>query len=186
MFLLMALMAVLTVSAQYNDIYEQDQPVAKVDKADKAKKKVLQARVDSLGHEMSLKALSDGYWVLQADQLSVTQSAYIESGLDGSVNFIYQNADECVIQTSLNNGLPGLNGMGGVTLRGKVSNHSLKVDEKGNAYYSFHVVSEDVNADVTVTLYAGSERAFAMVDPVFGFERFSFSGCLSPYVAPDR
>ena len=132
--ILALLMAALAVQAQVtDDIYATKQgddvqlsviTPAKPDKTtkqdQKAREKRLKERVDSLGHAKAAMALERGYWVLLADRINVGYTGYTAAGLNGNSNFIFQQAEEGMVQTAFNMSNPGPNGMGGMTLQGNV------------------------------------------------------------------
>ncbi len=196
--ILALLMAALAVQAQVtDDIYATKQgddvqlsviTPAKPDKTtkqdQKAREKRLKERVDSLGHAKAAAALERGYWVLLADRINVGYTGYTAAGLNGNSNFIFQQAGEGMIQTAFNQASPGLNGMGGMTLQGNVSGVKMSVDKKGNIHYAYSIFSQDISAQVDITVYAGTDYAQAIVEPTFSGPRITVSGRLVPYIRP--
>lgn len=150
----------------------------------KAREKRLKERVDSLGHAKAGAALERGYWVILADRINVGYTGYTASGLNGNSNFIFQQAGEGMVQTAFNQASPGLNGMGGMSLRGNVSGVKMDVDKKGNIRYTYSMTGKDISAQVDITVYAGTDYAQAIVDPTFGGPRITINGRLLPYIRP--
>lgn len=155
-------------------------------KAQKEHQKKMKQRVDSLGHAKAATALERGYWVVVADRINVGYTGYTVSGLNGNTNFVFQQAQEGMVQFAFNDGRPSMNGLGGMTLEGKVNDVQMRTDKKGNIIYSYYIKSTDINAKVTVTVYAGSDYAEALVQPIFSGPRMSLYGRLVPYIRPRK
>lgn len=184
----MAMMCAICTTAQVaDDIYATKQQVtnenAEFVKAEKAQKTKMQ-RVDSLGHLISAAALESGYWVLMADRVTVGNTGCTIPALDGNSNFLFQQDRSGMVQMALNNGWEGFNGMGGMTLEGRVQNVDLRTDKKGNISYRFSLIGDDVNALVDVTIYSGSDYAQAIVTPALSGPRITLNGRLLPYRHP--
>ena len=160
------------------------QPDKATKEEQKAREKQLKQRVDSLGHAKAAMALERGYWVLVADRINVGYTAYTASGLDGNSNFVFQQAQEGLVQFAFNHSNPGTNGMGGMTMKGRVGNVEMRTDKKGNIRYTYSLVGEDINAQVDITVYAGGDYAQAIVEPAFSGPRLTFNGRLVPYIRP--
>ena len=153
-------------------------------KSQKEHQKQMKQRVDSLGHAKAAMALERGYWVIVADRINVGRMGYTVSGLNSNTNFVFQQAQEGMVQFAFNDGRPSMNGLGGMTLEGKVSDVKMRTDKKGNITYSYTILSADINAQVIVTVYAGSDYAEALVLPAFSGPRMTLSGRLVPYIRP--
>ena len=153
-------------------------------KAQKEHQKQMKQRVDSLGHAKAAAALERGYWVIVADRINVGYTGYTVSGLNGNTNFVFQQAQEGMVQFAFNDGRPSMNGLGGMTLEGKINGVKMRTDKKGNIIYSYSIMSTDINAQVTVTVFAGTDYAEALVQPTFSGPRMTLSGRLVPYIRP--
>lgn len=154
--------------------------------AQKEHKKLMKQRVDSLGHAKAAAALERGYWVIVADRINVGYTGYTVSGLNGNTNFVFQQAQEGMVQFAFNHGGPSINGLGGMTLEGKISGVKMRTDKKGNIIYSYSIMSTDINAQVTITVFAGTDYAEALVQPTFSGPRMTLSGRLVPYIRPRK
>ena len=154
--------------------------------AQKEHKKLMKQRVDSLGHAKAAAALERGYWVIVADRINVGYTGYTVSGLNGNTNFVFQQAQEGMVQFAFNDGRPSINGLGGMTLEGKISDVKMRTDKKGNIIYSYSIRSSDIHAQITVTVYAGTDYAEALVQPTFSGPRISLHGRLVPYIRPRK
>ena len=194
--LVIAMLGVMLAQAQVaDDIYGDNVDLtivtpAKQDKdtkkAEKEHKKLMKQRVDSLGHAKAAAALERGYWVIVADRINVGNMGYTVSGLNTNTNFVFQQAQEGMVQFAFNHGGPSMNGLGGMTLEGKVSNVKSNTDKKGNILYSYSIMSTDINAQITVTVFAGTDYAEALVQPTFSGPRMTLQGRLVPYIRPRK
>ena len=156
-------------------------PVQETKKERKEREKRLKMLNDSVAHNLAVRALQKGYWVLLADRITLGRSAYSMYGLSNNSNFIFQQGDDGMVQVAFNQVNPGLNGLGGITLEGKVANVKLTTDKKGNIHYSYHISSTEINALVYVTVYSNSGNAEAYVDSTFGPGRLTLYGKIVPY-----
>lgn len=183
--LLAALTAVCAIATAQiaDDIYGDNPAPAQVAQSAPQAKRIAEIS-DSLAFVRAAKALERGYWVLQAESINFTYSAYTAYAIDGNRNFLFVQGNKGMLQTAIIEALPGLNGMGGVSLNGNVENPRLSTDKKGNPVFTYNLVGTDINADVTLTLYKGSNTAQALVMPAFGGEPLTIKGQLLPYVKP--
>ena len=150
----------------------------------RAQQKRLKALNDSVAHNRAALALERGQWVLQADRVSVGAMARTAAGLNENANFVFQQGDQAMVQVAFNGANPGLNGLGGITVEGRVTNARLRQGDNGELYYSFHVSGSDINADVMVTVFRDSGQATATVSHTFGSGQLTLHGRVVPYRRP--
>ncbi len=191
--LLVAVMMIVpsTASAQSgygDDVYviEETNPIPANETKKERKERIKKDKdiVDSVFHLKALKAVRDGYFVIQATEVH-NSYGQITLGLNDNTNFLLMQGDKGIFQVAFNNMNPGLNGLGGVTLHGKISNVSIKEDKNGNAYITYFMVGRNMNANVMITLYKGGDQAYATIDPTMSSGRISIRGRLVPYVNDD-
>lgn len=157
-------------------------------KLTKAQKKAIEKRKkeisDSLDHARAVEALKNGYYVLMADRIMIRGRSFL--GIDSNKNFLLIQGDEAVIQLAANNGRLGLNGLGGITVEGRVSGlKGGEPDKKGCVSYRFSVSGPAVSAQVQVTLYKDDNQAVAIVSPNFGAGSLTVYGKIEPYNTVD-
>lgn len=152
-------------------------------KAQKEKEKRLQAMTDSVNYKFAAAALRTGHFALTANRVQLGNTGYTETCLNENTNFVYQDGNEAVVQIAFDGADPGLNGFGGVTCKGNVSGVKFSEDKKGNLQYEFSVMGLNINAQVLITVYAGTNRATAYVNPTFASSNWSVTlyGELVPY-----
>lgn len=139
--------------------------------------KQLEALQDSIDYVNALGALERLDFVVEADKLVFKrgESAFVNS----ITNFISLSDDQAVVQIApFNSGGP--NGVGGITLKGKASNITVKTDRKGITYFSMNVMGSRMSALVTIVLPEGSNNASVTIDPNFNANRVTLYGRLYP------
>lgn len=92
-------------------------------------KKELQERLDSLMFAEAVQAIDNKMFTLEADQVvfKYGQTAYVNA----NTNFVSVKDDEAVVQVAFNIPVSGPNGLGGVTVEGKVTSYEVKKSKKG-------------------------------------------------------
>jgi hypothetical protein len=172
------------LAQSYDDIYviEETAPIPANETKKERKERIKKDHeiVDSVFHLKALRAIQDGYFVLQATEVSNMYGRY-ELGLNDNANFLLSQGDKGIFQVSYNTTAPGFNGLGGITLHGRISNLKIKSDKKGNAIVTYNMVGRSMHAYVTITLYNGSDQAYASIDPTLGRGRINLRGRLVPY-----
>ncbi|MBO7609328.1 MAG: DUF4251 domain-containing protein [Muribaculaceae bacterium] len=147
----------------------------------KQREKELRALNDSVAHNRAVRGLQNGRWVLLADRITVGRTAYTVYNIDSNANFLLQQDKDGMVQVAYNRINPGVNGLGGITLQGKVGGVRMETDKKGNITYSYSLSSTEISAHVTITVFAGSGNAQAFVDSTFGPGSLTIYGKLVPY-----
>ena len=195
-FILSALLAASTLSIDaqvIDDIYGDNNSDVKLEvvtpatqvketkQERKKREKELRALNDSVAHNRAIRGLQNGRWVLLADRITVGRRAYTVYNIDSNANFLLQQDNEGMVQVAYNKINPGVNGLGGITLQGKVSGVRIETDKKGNINYSYHINSTEISAHIPVTVYANSGNARAIVDSTFGSGTLTIYGKLVPY-----
>ena len=184
--ILIAIMAMpsVAVAQNYDDVYVIDEtapiPANETNKERKERIKKDHEIVDSVFHLKALHAIQNGYFVLQARQVRNSYGQY-EMGLNDNSNFLLMQGDKGIFQVAFNNMSAGANGLGGVTLHGRISKLDIKGDKKGNAIITYNMIGRRMNAYVTITLFKGSDQAVAIIDPTLGRGQITLRGRLVPY-----
>ena len=141
-------------------------------------KKALQERLDSLLYAEAEEAIEAKAFTLEANQVVFKhgQTAYVTS----NTNFVAVDGNKAVVQIAFNIPASGLNGLGGVTVDGTVSNYETRKDKKGNLYVSMNVMGTGISARVDINVLKGSNRASVTVSPNFNSNRLTLNGVLLP------
>lgn len=124
------------------------------------------------------EALSSGTFVLKADRIR-GRGGYIMN-VDPTINFVAVEGKDAYVQVSPSSGY-GLNGLGGVTLRGKIT--SLNI-EQGKKHGSYIIVVNTIglagNITILMNVNKTGEMASATVNSNWG-NRIELNGYLVPW-----
>lgn len=148
-------------------------------KAKTERERQLSELADSLAGVQAAAALRNKDFVLQADNVSFKSGATVY--VDDATNFISVKGDRAVVQISPSDFSPGPNGLGGVTVDGRVSDYNVSTDRKGRLTLSMNVMGIGINAQVEIYMSPGSNNAQATVYPNFNSNTVWISGSLVPY-----
>jgi hypothetical protein len=153
-------------------------------RAERLRKRAAEERIeihnDSVQYLQAIAALKNGSWALEASSVTFNNGA--SNFVTESTNFISINNGEATVQTALNNSnVYSPNGLGGITLTGRVGNEEMTVDRYGNIHYNFGIYGSEISATVNVILSAGSNQATAIVNPNYNSSNMSMNGYIYPY-----
>ena len=153
-------------------------------RAERLRKRAAEERIeihnDSVQYLQAVAALKSGSWALEASNVTFNNGA--SNFVTESTNFISINNGEATVQTALNNSnVYSPNGLGGITLTGRVGNEEMTVDRYGNIHYNFGIYGSEISATVNVILSAGSNQATAIVNPNYNSSNMSMNGYIYPY-----
>ncbi len=140
--------------------------------------KVAQEALDNLLFEEAKQAIESKTFVLEADQVVFKEgtNAFVSS----NTNFVGVDNDNAVVQVAFNIPVSGPNGLGGITVDGKVSDFKTKADKKGNVIVSMNVMGTGISAQIDIMLTEGSNSARVDISPNFNSNRFTLIGKLIP------
>ena len=141
--------------------------------------RALENQPDSMAYAAAVKALKEGNWVLEANNVNFSNG--ITRFVSSNTNYIACEDGNATIQTAFNNFTYSPNGLGGVTMQGNVSGVHMTADKDGNLYYSFNVMGAALSATIHITLTGGTNQASATVNPNFSWGSITFDGYLVPY-----
>lgn len=140
-------------------------------------RKAAEAIQDSINHEVAVTAMKDMNFVIEADRLILTNGENVM--VQSNVNFVSVEDDRAVIQVSPLRG-PGINGVGGITVDGTVSDVRFDTDKKGNIYMSMNVLGAVASCRVSVSLPKGGSTARVTIDPNYSSDDISMVGKIVP------
>lgn len=104
---------------------------------------------DSVAHVVALDLLSSRQYMVTADRLTFPGSKMLH--VFPSTNFLLVQGDSAIYQIAPGMG-GGPNGVGGITVKGIISNYRSKVTDKGEAIIAFGLMGSGVSVDVNVNL----------------------------------
>ena len=179
----------MLISALCFEATAQDKKMTRKEKeaawrAERLRKRAAEERIeihnDSVQYLQAVAALKSGSWALEASSVTFNNGA--SNFVTESTNFISINNGEATVQTALNNSnVYSPNGLGGITLTGRVGNEEMTVDRYGNIHYNFGIYGSEISATVNVILSAGSNQATAIVNPNYNSSNMSMNGYIYPY-----
>ena len=182
-FIMLALLAVQV------SLFAQDKKMTRKEKeaawrAERLRKRAQEERQiirdDSIQFVQAINAIRNGSWALEAS--NVTFNNGVTRFVTASTNFVSVDDGQAVVQTAFNNSnINSPNGLGGITLEGRVIGEELKMDKEGNVYYNYSIQGADISATVNVVVTANSNQATATVNPNFNSNQMTLSGCIYPY-----
>lgn len=182
-FIMLALLAVQV------SLFAQDKKMTRKEKeaawrAERLRKRAQEERQiirdDSIQFVQAINAIRNGSWALEAS--NVTFNNGVTRFVTASTNFVSVDDGQAVVQTAFNNSNINLpNGLGGITLEGRVIGEELKMDKEGNVYYNYSIQGADISATVNVVVTANSNQATATVNPNFNSNQMTLSGYIYPY-----
>ena len=142
--------------------------------AEKAREKMEEERA----YADALQAIKDRKFVMEVDRVTFKRgrSAYVTA----NTNFILLNGEKASVQVAFNGAFAGPNGIGGVTVDGRVGDIKTTTDKKGNVSCSFNVMGVGISAQVSIRLAHGSSNVSATINPNFNSNRLSLDGKLIP------
>ena len=135
---------------------------------------------DSVQYVQAINAIRNGSWALEAS--NVTFNNGVTRFVTESTNFVSVNDGQAVVQTAFNNSnINSPNGLGGITLEGRILGEELKMDKEGNVYYNYNIQGAEISATVNVVITSHTNQATATVNPNFSSRQMTLSGYIYPY-----
>ena len=183
LFILLALFAVqASLFAQEKKMTRKEKEAAW--RAERLKKRAQEERRimhnDSVQYVQAINAIRNGSWALEAS--NVTFNNGVTRFVTESTNFVSVDDGQAVVQTAFNNSnINSPNGLGGITLEGRVLDEELKMDKEGNVYYNYNIQGAEISATVNVVITAHTNQATATVNPNFSSRQMTMSGYIYPY-----
>lgn len=149
-------------------------------KKERAERRALEARQDSVAYFKAVEAMKNGAFVLEAN--NVTFPNGITRFVSATTNYVQVDNGEGIIQTAFNNFAytPGPNGLGGVTVQGNISGLKMSEDKDGNIFYSYTIQGIAISATVFITLTGGTNQAGVQISPNFNNNNMTMTGYLLP------
>lgn len=128
--------------------------------------------------EIAHQALQDSMFVVEVDRIigQLGRTVYVSA----NENFVLMNHDYASVQLAVLSTHVGMNGVGGITLAGNISDVQERIDKHGNITYQFRVQGNSISSTVIVTLYKGDNQVSAVMNSTFNNGRITFYGRLFP------
>ena len=139
----------------------------------------IQELTDSIASVQAFAAVKNQDFVLEAQTVQFRNGATVF--VNDMTNFISVKGNRAVVQISPSDFAAGPNGVGGVTVDGRISGQEYRVGKKGFATYSFNVMGIGINAQVEIYLTPGTNQASATIYPNFNANTVWIQGNIVPY-----
>ncbi len=144
---------------------------------ERAMAKRLAAIADSLSYVEAMNAIDSMDFVFEADMLIFKRGG--TARVFSNLNFISVEGDEALVQVSpFDTGGP--NGVGGVTVDGRIVNKEVRVDKRGNVTVSMMVMGAAISAEVLFMIAEGNNRASVRISPTFNSNTITLYGTVVP------
>jgi hypothetical protein len=125
------------------------------------------------------EALRSGHFVLKADQLRGRGGLLIQ--VDPTINFIAVEGKEAYVQVAPPFTGPGLNGLGGVTLKGRITSMDIERGKKDGTYnIVINTIGTAGNLIMVINMNKTGEAASASVHTSWG-NRLEMYGSFYPW-----
>lgn len=125
------------------------------------------------------EALENQDFVLEANYLIFKRGRMVS--VTPSTNFVMLKDGKATIQLASNfSPYAGPNGIGGITVEGRVSNVKMNEDKNGVISFSMNVMGTGVSATVFIRMHKDSNQCSATVSPNFNSQRITFTGTICP------
>ncbi len=139
----------------------------------------LEAAQDSLIHARAVKVLRDRQFVLEADRIIPKSGRTFN--VNSMTNFLMVNGDRATIQVASTSTVnPGPNGVGGITLEGRITELRITDESYGGLTMNMTVAGNALSAAVTITLTGSGDIATATIRPTFNSNRAEMRGRIVP------
>lgn len=145
----------------------------------RAPERQAEAVADTLLWQQARNAVKESSFVVEADAITFKHGTRIY--VNSTTNFISVNGDRGVVQISPNSFISGPNGLGGITVDGRISGMEVNVNKKGLTRITMNITGVGINAQIEVTLFPCSDDAYVIVTPNFNSQTIRIEGKLVPY-----
>ena len=140
--------------------------------------KAEKAARDSAEHVMALTLLEGRQFMLKADRVHFGSGNVAQ--VTPNTNFFMMRGDYAMLQIAPKVG-GGINGVGGVTFEGTVSNYKSTTDKKGETFITFNLSKGGLRANISITLPASN--GYASLRAQMDTRRYNatINGYIEPY-----
>lgn len=167
---------IILLSAMQFTCYAADNDTRKLTRAEK---KALKAMNDSIDHFWANYALNNLEFAVLAKRIRLHSGKYIT--VNDYYNFLTVKGNEACLQIALENGFEGGNGIGGITLRGKINKAKKKVSKKGAISFSMFFNGDGSSCEVRINIPKTGNWCEAYIHSNFSSFNITMSGPLVPY-----
>lgn len=131
-----------------------------------AQEKEVYRVLDSIAAVNAAEAMKSLDFVVNGERVTIGAGRTFNCD-DATTNFVTVHDGKAMLQLASMRGMTGFNGLGGVTLEGRITKSNVDVDKKGNMFLSFNVSGSTLSAHITVSLPKDGTQAVVHIDPNF-------------------
>ncbi|NLR90290.1 MULTISPECIES: DUF4251 domain-containing protein [Flammeovirga] len=144
----------------------------------KEQKKAERQALEEIAHNAAVVAIDSQSFVLEANQLYDRRGRTVN--VQSNINFLKVEGDVGVLQIG-SAYLIGWNGVGGITVDGRISDWKVEKDEKtGRTKVSFNIMGTTLTARVIYDLDGSGNFCNATINGVFSAGQLKMRGVLVP------
>jgi len=144
-------------------------------KESKQERKAREAQEQEVQYNVAKKAMYDTAFLIPAQTIQFKNSSLIP--VLGTINYLQLDGNNSVLQIGSEIGSePGLNKLGGITLKGNVSN--LKISEKKNRIFLTYTLTGLIGTARIAVSLTGSNIVNIDIDGMFSGRAFTMRGML--------
>lgn len=144
----------------------------------KAMAKRLAEMQDSLAYVEAMEAVDNMDFVFEANMLVFKRGG--TARVYSNLNFVSVRGENALIQVSPITSGGGQNGVGGVTVDGRITNIERSTDKRGTTTLSINVMGRAISAVVTFTIPKGSNSVTVRISPNLNSNTITLYGVLLP------
>lgn len=122
------------------------------------------------------RALNSSQYILKADRVRGRGGSMIN--VNPRINFVSVQGDEVYVQLGSDTGI-GYNGVGGVTLKGRVTSSTIEQDKNGTYYIHMNTLGTAGGLTISMHVNVTGDMASAVVQTNWG-SRVDFNGKVVP------
>ena len=145
---------------------------------DKEQRRAARDSMAREAHSEALAAIDDSAFVIEADRVTFKRG-YMAS-VTPNTNFVAVCGQWAVVQVAFDVPWPGFNGLGGITVDGRIVKYRKSTDRRGNTIIDIGVSGHALSAQVSVTLWRNSNEATARISQNLRSGRITLDGRLVP------
>lgn len=145
---------------------------------DRAMAKRMAEIQDSLSYVEAMNAIDSMDFVFEANMLVFKRGG--TARVYSNLNFISVKGDQALIQVSPVDSGGGPNGVGGVTVDGRIINVERRVDKRGNTTLSINVMGRAISASVTFTIPKDGNNTSVRISPTLNSNTITLYGEIVP------
>lgn len=165
----------ITLLLPFAGMAQYDEPLTKEEK--KARKKQEKEQYEKMLIVNTAESIKARYFVLKADQIRGRGGNLIN--VNSNINFVAVEGEEAYVQMGSESGL-GYNGVGGITVKGKITSfESAQKGKHGTYNIVMNTLSSTGNLTIMMNVNITGETASAVVSSNWG-GRVEFNGYLVP------